>query len=1118
MKLLRHLLILLAVTCFLNVSKGLTQSNGIIADQDTKLPIADVHIIITNSSLSTYSNSRGKYSVNEKAAQGLTIVYSHINYEIYTLNLEIGEHLPDTVFLALQPQELATVTVKAERSELRKARLKYFTEDLFKSDNPRVNKVSKISKLKNPESVWFEMKGDSLNATSKKLLKINNPFLGYDLLFLLEYYSRPEAGAKLSGKAMFAEVNENGPSNKHLKRRNELWERGLQRFLGHLLSTSISSSNFKCYVEDPVHSAKGYYELRKADTYVDFIKKTVIDDVYAFICPTKIHVHYKQNISTLFSSSGIILFNKNGIILNKEEVIVDGYWARLSLTELIPKDFRAFQYDLYPIPRFERSYAVGELKRLASSINEASSDLFCQEITLETDRLLYSRFDDIFIQGFNYDHNSNSYSPENELITLELIDTSGYIILRKTTLAENGFYSTGFKIPDNLNPGQYIIRARSDFLENYGEAALPYKTIGISTSYTDLTALNPANQVVYLEFFPEGGHLVADQENIVLLLAKNDLGIPVDFEGTLEILGKQDRLPLKTLQSGIGSFTITPSIGDQFSAHSSKQVDLHFNAKELLVSDIPAIKVQSRDPEFFNVSVLSKNEIKRHTLNIRYKENIIYSITDIQPNQRYKVSKSYLPKGIQELQLINQNGRKISQRLIDNSTLIPNILEANFNYAFYYPNQEGEITMEPQVSSIDGLEDLLWNVKLTHEEYSPLKDKNDSYLLPQQSQAKLSRNELSEKNYAWLRNLELISKTINPTYSIKYSFKESDIKFQRKELQSIKGQIFNRFNSKPVPGRVSITKMDENFYYVEIDTDEDGIFIFNGLPFDSTSTFVIQARMKLEEGEEILEGNRNVIIEIDSSYNRDTFTTQKFYILPELEAKFESIEADSTANNAFSLSKELDEITVLARKYNIHNNSDMYNLNDEDWLPDETTGIDILRRLYPGKRWRQNPDNPIRMQVLVTKGQLFATFFDVTYVINGQAYETPFVFNNIQADQLAYVGLLGNIVVAVTNPGFKLRSETEAEKYGILQYRIEENKVEVDIESINLESSAAPEVDNRKTLLMKSGWSFDPSERNTLKFKTSSIAGKYILSMFTIHPSYGPIRYEYKMEVREEGE
>lgn len=1090
-----------------------------VYDNQSGQAIRDVHLIVTNSSVSTVTDDIGAYVLSERDILGQDVIFSHINYELLTFTVDLGTRLPDTIFLEPSSLKLEEVVVSAGRTNDKAKRMKKLKYDMFMSDDVRINRFFKRCKIQNDEVIFFEEKDKGLIASSNGLVELHNAYLGYDLYFILEKYWKKGDNAQLNGKATFRETKASATEvAKYLARRETLYEMSMPKFLGHLLSGSIEQSSFRVFVQDPINPEKGHFELLEAESYRDFVLSTDVEDVYAFICPSVVEVVNGGRSSTIYSESGVILFNSSGVLLNSSELKIEGYWARLSVTELLPNNFKDFNFKAYPKFDFSRDYSIGEVKSQALNLKFAdNSRPIIKDLVLRTDKTLYKGGESIFIKGTYLDHQSKAFSEEEELVYIELINPDKKIIGRKTKLITNGTFQTGFVLDFEIGKGQYVVRAYTDYMKNFGEEFYPYKVIGIGTLWNDLSNVVDPTDSLMIRFSPEGGNLVQDNENIVVFNVKDERGNIADFEGFIEDTGNGQQIPIKTVAKGFGSFSVVPTVNSRYQLKSNKELAFSDNLDLLIPGTKPSISVFARDSSFFSLKIVSKAELPRYTLNIWLKNNIIYSISDLQINKVYKLSKTFLPKDLLHVKLVSDQGRNISERIIDN-TIEPGFdIDLAKNYAFYYPYQQGELTLKLGEKTRDLPAELKWELKVVHTEYEPQEDQYFSSLEDEAAIFKRIKGTLTHLNYCHFRNLELIPHQLSKKISNAYEVDYDEIKFAPTKVMHLKGRTLNRHTMEPVASRISISRLSESFYYDELDTDEEGNFEFTSVPYFENASQLLQARMGLKKNDKFEDGDRNVIIEIDSNYYTKDVNHLQFDYLPELRENDDLIAPLVIPSRTFSMDQLIDEVTIKGRRIKTHNAGTGYNLAEEEWLADETTGLELIARLYPSKRIRFNPSGAFTLQVYVRKGVTHARFFNLVIVINGQVEPSPGKFLSMIADEIAYISLDGAILVVVTNPGYKTRSMMEEENYGSLQYSFTDNIEEVSFDEIANLKGEIPELsDNRKVLAWVSDIELSGGKSVRIPFKTSNVTGIYRVELSAVHPKFGHIKYNWDLEVKED--
>lgn len=1089
---MRHLIFFLFFSPFLIHAQG---SKHVVIDKLTSEPIPNVHIIVTNSSLSTYSDQNGIFTLDSKSISGLDIIMSHISYELITIAMPLGYTLPDKVEMVAMAVEVADVQIVAKKNNLKKKRINQFKKDLFTSDDPKVNYYWKKCNINNPESILFLSKADTMLAESSRLISINNPYLGYELTFLLEDYYSTKGESAFTGKLMFSELAQQKTSKKIInKRRLEKHALSQAAFFADLLSHTEKEGKFNCYIKDPLNGENKYIPYLQGELRQEYVKKTVIPGVYALLCPSDVYVVADDKQSIISTTHGLLLFNEKGVIMNKDEINIQGYWSRLSLSEQLPMDYKTFDYDSIPMIPFDKAYTILELRNYKVKEESEEELIRIQEIAVETDRLLYKRGEDLYVSGHIFNHDTKELIKEDQIITIDLINSKKEVVDSKKKLVKNGVFESGFEIIDTLEPGHYAIYVHSAFPASLASS----KVVWINTIYTNLDLHQHQSDSAIVTFYPEGNKFIEGFINKVLIKIHDELGNKIPFKGSLKDNLCGNVIPVQTFSDGMAIVHLMSVEGCNYTLESKDNRKLSVNYEPLLPRQGASLNITVRNEDFFTLKILSNIDLKNHKIQVEFKGNIVYTLENLDTKNTYKLNKNLFQNGILDFQLTNNKGDIVSNRLVDHSKLPDDIINANMNYAYYNQKQEGRVKFKLRDTS---LLNLTWNLRIVNSEYDPKATSTEDF--------EELASVLSEVNFEMLRNNKMIGERINKDYANQY-----DKAFNIRSLptkQRLSGITYDVKNNQPVIAKVSISNLGEEFYYDETESTEDGKFTFENIPFVDAGEFVIQARKNVKRGQDITKGNRNVKIVMDSVIRNETFEIQ----FPEILEKADySIDSFISARPSFSLNVDIDEVTVTAKKIDSRITKNLHNLNEMDWIRDENSGITLLARLHPSKRVKNDPFNPNQLLVWVKKGEPVGKFKTMIIIIDGQRQDNASTFLNMIADEISFIGLENEILTVVRTPDFQRRSTKRAQQYGIHNHVFKENIDKTDKEYVNTAKGIAPnEYDGRKTLLWQPGVRFEKIEKD-VRFLTSQLAGTYLIEMSTVHPEYGYITFDWNFEVR----
>ena len=325
-----------------------------------------------------------------------------------------------------------------------------------------------------------------------------------------------------------------------------------------------------------------------------------------------------------------------------------------------------------------------------------------EKVYLHLDNNCYYRGEDIWYKAYVVRADDNSYTDMSRLLYVELVSPDGMLVERQTiTISEDGDGEGSFYLTDSLYSGFYELRAytrwmmnfcvtehasnrqsrelfytqqmANDFYRLYGTVysrVVPvYETPEELGDYArkyiverPKTRLDKELKAsLKVNFYPEGGHLIAGTKANVAFEAVNELGEQVD------ISGRVNGEVIKTEHEGRGVFTIDvpkegrlralfhyagkdytinlPKTEKTGCALSVKSIGRNIRA-DIAVRDLPA------DKECAAI-VLSRGQLKVFE---RFMPDV-KGVTTIDIDTRE------LPAGVSDLIIVDNNGQPMADRL-----------------------------------------------------------------------------------------------------------------------------------------------------------------------------------------------------------------------------------------------------------------------------------------------------------------------------------------------------------------------------------------------------------------------------------------------------------------------
>ncbi|ASZ12072.1 hypothetical protein KTO58_14385 [Chitinophaga pendula] len=309
-----------------------------------------------------------------------------------------------------------------------------------------------------------------------------------------------------------------------------------------------------------------------------------------------------------------------------------------------------------------------------------------EKVYLHLDKDYYAAGETIWFKG--YVTLDNLMALQARTMYVELLDKSGNIVQKKMTDVYAGTSAGDFEIPETLKAGVYRLRAYTSWMLNFDPEYLYYRDIEILDQTKKNAAATPVDTAQHkdfaIQFFPEGGQLIADAGNVVAFKATAPDGYPVDIAGVVESSKGKQIGKLITLHDGMGSLEFTPAPGETYQAivqaanGGRKTVPL-----PAVMTTGASLKVYNKGSRIFYQAVMAHPEdtannnlliVAQMTNQLVYKARLNASEGKISGF----IPTNMLPSGILQITLFGSNGLPLSERLafVRQNDLLTMTLEA----------------------------------------------------------------------------------------------------------------------------------------------------------------------------------------------------------------------------------------------------------------------------------------------------------------------------------------------------------------------------------------------------------------------------------------------------------
>ena len=187
--------------------------------------------------------------------------------------------------------------------------------------------------------------------------------------------------------------------------------------------------------------------------------------------------------------------------------------------------------------------------------------LFSEELDIITDRDLYIAGERVWVKITELNSLTLSPSGISKVVYADILDLENNPVIQ-LKLAMDGYTGSGnFTLPDTLRSGNYLLRAYTNWMQNFSRDLFAFRTISVINPFDKISNLKipqPAGIPDSILFYPEGGHLLSGFESKLGIRTLDRKGSPVSVNGFV-VTEKNDTIcNAKTGVNGYGLVRLKP--------------------------------------------------------------------------------------------------------------------------------------------------------------------------------------------------------------------------------------------------------------------------------------------------------------------------------------------------------------------------------------------------------------------------------------------------------------------------------------------------------------------------------------------------------------------------------
>lgn len=320
---------------------------GKIVDKDTQKPIENADVFIDQTSVGTSTDASGLFELDTKGLQQQVIInafgYKSRVFSVMDFKSSV------IVNLESESEELQEVVVDVSlfsRKELLKT-FRYF----FLGNS--VNGKKAVIENEDDLVLYYDREKSELICESAKPIRVHNKNLGYHILFYLK-----EARISFKGKTInpafyresaifgFTSFTDLSKKPKQFKKnRNSTFQASANPFWLAFLDNTLRENSYYFYINRVLFDLDEYFKITEEgmDYKVELIKNPVTSDLRGNEVPAAFnvtHIDRKEQKSLFYVLAAEFRINRNGFLMNPQNILYGGYFADLKMADMLPVDYQ----------------------------------------------------------------------------------------------------------------------------------------------------------------------------------------------------------------------------------------------------------------------------------------------------------------------------------------------------------------------------------------------------------------------------------------------------------------------------------------------------------------------------------------------------------------------------------------------------------------------------------------------------------------------------------------------------------------------------------------------------------------------------------------------------------
>jgi TonB-dependent SusC/RagA subfamily outer membrane receptor len=494
---------------------------------------------------------------------------------------------------------------------------------------------------------------------------------------------------------------------------------------------------------------------------------------------------------------------------------------------------------------------------ITAKLKAFSAAHITEKAYLHFDKPYYAAGDTIYFKAYVTMGERHELSKISGVLHVDLVNTNNKVDQSIKLPIADGVTHGDFALPDSLPKGNYRIRAYTQWMRNNSEDAFFDQLIPLGSAANNKSK-HPAvvSAKPDMQFFPEGGELVAGIQTKVAFKAIGANGLGIDVKGTVTDDAGNEVANFTSEHLGIGYFYFTPADGKTYKA------SLTYGNGIQDIEQLPAISPKG-------ISLAITDSVGKYTISINsnkaycqenrdkpiyiliYEGGLAATIVSKLDSTliKFDVQKRHLHSGVMQVTLFSENSEPLSERLVFVQNPDQVNLTVNTDKTSYSKREKVQLSIHA-ANRLDSAVSGHFSVSVIDESKVPIDENDEHTILNYLLLTSDLKGYIEQPNYYFTdvndktrADLDLVMLTHGyRRFEWKQLLNNSypQATYQPEQGLEISGMVKSLFGKSLANSAITLLPAKGGQLLTSV-SDDKGIFHFNNLAFTDTVHFVLNA-------------------------------------------------------------------------------------------------------------------------------------------------------------------------------------------------------------------------------------------------------------------------------------